>query len=95
MSLKIINKGYKANIAIDMVKACLLHYAKWERPIEAIILSPKMWDEFTKGLCQLEPEKEDDIKFAGEVEFKNCNVKKGSEFMIKSLTVTLKQRILE
>lgn len=90
----IIHKGYVKNIAIDMTVAALKHYDRYKRPVDCITLSPAMWDKFKSGILQLSPEKEDDINMANQVEFKNCTIKRGSRFMIKSMIVTLKQRVL-
>lgn len=94
MGLAIINKGYKPNLAIDMVTAALQHYKKWERPVEDIVLSPKMWDMFTRGMVERFPDKEEDIKHFNECHFHNCVIKKGSTFMVKPMDVTLKERVL-
>ena len=96
MSLTIINNTTpKRNLAIDMVRACLAHYKHFKRPVESITLSPSMWRTFKDGLIRMDPEKEDDINMTDWVSFKDCKVKKGSVFMIKSLTVQLKQRVLD
>jgi hypothetical protein len=96
MSPAIINKTEnKPNMAIGMVHSCLEHYKHFKRPVESITLSPKMWRMFQDGLIRMDPEKEDDINMTDWVSFKDCKVKKGSVFMIKSLTVQLKTRVLD
>ncbi len=96
MSLTIINKTEnKPNLAIDMVRSCLAHYKHFKRPVESVTLSPKLWRMFQDGLIRMDPEKEDDINMTDWVSFKDCKVKKGSVFMTKTLTVQLKQRVLD
>jgi len=89
------NRQRKANLAIDMVKAALNHYARFERPVQDIVLSQRLWNQFVKGMIEKDPEKEYDLLMTDEIVFKNCTVKKGSTFMLKSMYVTLKQRVLE
>lgn len=95
MSTTIIHKGYKANVAIDMVKAALAHYKQYERPVGVILLDKRLWGIFKRGMIELNPEKEDDLTQSKEVEFKDCIVKQGSMFMTKSMIVELKKRVLE
>ena len=90
----IINKGYKANKSIEMVKACLQHYAHFKRPVDEVMLAPRYWDEWAKGMVDRFPELEEKIHM-GEVAFKNCRVVKGSIFMMKPLTVKLKTLIID
>jgi hypothetical protein len=91
----IINKGYKPNMTMDMIGACLAHYKKQNRPVEAIELHPDKWNEFKKGILELKPEFEDDLNHFGECQFKNVTVKKGSSFMVKSLVVTLRELVYD
>ncbi len=91
----IINKGYKPNMTMDMVKACLLHYKQFNRPVEIIELKPDKWDEFKRGILELKPEFEEDLNHFNECQFKNVTVKKGSQFMAKSLMVTLKELVYD
>jgi len=96
MSLTFINNTKnKPNLAIDMVRSCLAHYKHFKRPVESITLSPSMWKVFKEGLIRLDAEKEDDINMSDWVSFKDCKVKKGSALMIKSMIVTLKERVLD
>lgn len=90
----IIHRGYVPNIAVDMTVAALKHYKQYQRPVDSIILAPHMWEKFKAGILQLSPEKEDDINMTNQVEFKDCIVKRGSNMMIKSMIVTLKERVL-
>jgi hypothetical protein len=92
---KIINKGYKPNMTMSMICACIAHYKQYERPIECITLHPNKWDEFKRGMLEKFPEREDDFNHFEYASFHNLDVKKGSQFMVKSLEVTLKERVLE
>lgn len=91
----IINKGYRPNLAIDMVTASLAHYARFNRPVENVVLHPLMWEMFKYGLLELHPEIEENIEHFNEVSFKNCNVKKGSELMVKKMYVELKELVID
>lgn len=90
MSLHITHKRYKKNVAIDMVAACLRHYNQFERPVEEIQLSSRLWGVFRDGILEMKPEMQPDIDHFNEVSFKNCKVKKASMFMIKDMHVELK-----
>lgn len=96
MSLTIINNTeQKPNMALGMVRSCLAHYKHFKRPVKQIVLSHRMWDMFIDGLKRLEPEKVDDLNMTNIVWFKDAKIKKGSIFQVKSLTVELKERVLE
>ena len=109
MSLTVIHKRYKPNLAIDMVKAAVQHYRRMHRPIERITLAPHMWRFWVDGMLEHDPEKEDDLKHFEKAEFKmmfpnekggepvgsTMEVCKGSRLMIKSMEVKLKERVGE
>ncbi len=90
MALQITHRRYKKNVAIDMVAACLKHYKQFNRPVEEIQLSNRLWGVFRDGILELKPELQADIDHHNEVSFKNCKVKKASVFMIKDMHVELK-----
>lgn len=91
----IINKGYKPNLAIDMVSAALAHYQRFNRPVENVVLHPYMWEMFKYGLLELKPEIEPDLEHFEQVQFKNCNIQKGSEFMVKKMYVELRELVID
>lgn len=90
MALQITHKRYKANVALDMVASCLKHYKRFERPVEEIQLSSRLWSIFRDGILEFKPEMQADIDHHNEVTFRNCKVKKASVFMIKDMHVQLK-----
>ena len=77
---------FKKNIAIDMVMACLRHYKVYSRQVDTITLSPSTFEEFKSGMAERMP----DVEITDAVDFNDCKIRKGSRFMIKSLTCTLK-----
>ena len=93
--MNIQHKGYKPNLSIDMVGAALAHYKKFNRPVDVIELHPTKWEEFKKGILERKPEWEADINHFNEVMFKNCKVKKGSEFIINSMVVYHRELIID
>jgi hypothetical protein len=86
----IIHKGYKANMTIDMINACLEFWKVRNRPVEEIMLRPDKWAEFKRGMLERKPEWEADLEHFKEVSFKNVTIKKGSEFMDKALMEKLR-----
>jgi hypothetical protein len=86
----IIHKGYKANMTIDMIQACLDFWKVRNRPVEEIMLRADKWAEFKRGMLERKPEWEADLEHFKEVSFKNVTIKKGSEFMDKALMEKLK-----
>lgn len=87
----LINSKKKApNLAIDMVKACLAHYKRWERPVDTITLCPQLFNRFKEGI----EHKAGDALIYDRVEFKDVTVLKGSQFMVERMTVKLKERVL-
>lgn len=84
------NKTFKPNIAIDMVSAALQHYKKHERPVDFITLNHRMWNIWVSGILERDPT----LEIQDEMHFKDCKVRKGSIFMLKSMTVELKKRVL-
>lgn len=100
MSVLILNRDrkYKPNIAIDMVRDCILHYKQFARPIDTITLSPALFHKWKEGLEErnrdLEPHEKLDLEGQDRVEFRNVTVVKGSQFMNDGLTVKLKELVL-
>jgi len=86
----IIHKGYKANMTIDMIQACLDFWNVRNRPVEEIMLRADKWEEFKRGMLERKPEWEADLEHFKEVSFKNVTIKKGSEFMDKALMEKLR-----
>jgi hypothetical protein len=86
----IIHKGYKANMTIDMIQACLDFWKMRNRPVEEIMLRADKWAEFKRGMLERKPEWEADLEHFKEVSFKNVTIKKGSEFMDKALMEKLR-----
>lgn len=86
----IIHKGYKANMTIDMIQACLDFWNVRNRPVEEIMLRADKWAEFKRGMLERKPEWEADLEHFKEVSFKNVTIKKGSEFMDKALMEKLR-----
>lgn len=108
MSLTIINKAqFKPNLAIDMVRAAITHYRQYDRPIESIELNKRLWEMWVGGILEHKPELEDDLLHFQKMDFKMMfkdkktgkdvgvymEVRKGSDFMIKQMSVNLREKV--
>jgi hypothetical protein len=90
MSLLIKTKRkFKPNIAIDMVASCLAHYKRFERPVKEIVLNEALFHKWKEGMM----ERDETLEIYDRMEFRNCTVIKGSKFMTKNMTVTLKELV--
>jgi hypothetical protein len=107
MSLTVIHKKYKPNMAIDMVRSAIRHYRSMYRPIEKITLAPHIWRMWVDGMLEHAPEREEDLKHFEKAEFRmkfanekggepvgvDMEICKGSKFMIKSMEVKLREKV--
>ena len=86
---------FKRNIAIDMVAACLAHYAKFQRPVKEIVLNEALWYKWREGMKERADARGIEFEQYEEVEFNNVTIKRGSKFMTNNMKVTLKELILK
>ncbi len=70
------------NLAIDIVAGCINHYARFKKPLERIVLHPKLWAsfcEFVKAQIPMYDFSDDTVDFDG------VKIVKGTTLMIKDM----------
>jgi hypothetical protein len=104
MSLTIINNTRtKPNLAHDMVAACIKHYQAFKRPIDEIVLSPRMWSMWRDAVLDKKPELEPDLDHFNKMEMRvmygkagsELVIRKGSELQVENMYITLKDRVIK
>jgi hypothetical protein len=88
-------KKLKGNICIDMLTAAMNHYSKSLPPVDSITLCPLYWVLFLDYVGERSPELYSDAKLAGEMNFRNVKIRKGSSVMIDRMKIEFKKLVAE